>query len=299
MKVDAVLLRLGGVSSRGKLVEATSRRAVERALRRGQIVRDGYGRYALPSADEALRRANAMSAVLYRRSAATYWGWEQKCPPEEPEIAVPRNRKVPVERREGVNLHWIDFAPDEVESGLVTSKYRTMVDCLRQLPFDEALPIADSAIRHGDFDSPGLVALADELEGQGAAQARAIAALADGRPANPFESVLRAVATGVRGLNVVPQVVIRSCAETVQPELVDEARRIVLEADSFRWHGSRWALRRDCRRYNWLVLRGWLVLRFAWEDVMFDPEYVRECLQRAVALVTRRAQRRRSTRRAA
>ena len=27
-----------------------------------------------------------------------------------------------------------------------------------------------------------------------------------------------------------------------------------------------------------MVLRGWTVLRFAWEHVMFDPDYVRSCL---------------------
>jgi very-short-patch-repair endonuclease len=57
----------------------------------------------------------------------------------------------------------------------------------------------------------------------------------------------------------------------------------VLEADSFEWHGSRAALARDARRYNLLVSEGWLVLRFAWEDVMHDPRYVRDVLEAAVS----------------
>ena len=36
-------------------------------------------------------------------------------------------------------------------------------------------------------------------------------------------------------------------------------------------HGGRGDLRRDARRYNRLVAYRWLVLRFAWEDVMFEP----------------------------
>jgi very-short-patch-repair endonuclease len=68
-----------------------------------------------------------------------------------------------------------------------------------------------------------------------------------------------------------------------RPDLVDEELRIVLEADSFEWHGSRTALRRDARRYNLLVVDGWLVLRFAWEDVMFDQPYVRSVLVKLVA----------------
>ena len=39
--------------------------------------------------------------------------------------------------------------------------------------------------------------------------------------------------------------------------------------------GSRKAHRRDCARYNLLVLRGWRVLRFTWEQVMHDQAYVR------------------------
>ena len=60
----------------------------------------------------------------------------------------------------------------------------------------------------------------------------------------------------------------------------------MLEADSFAWHGDRASLRWDTQRYNNLVVRGWLVLRFAWEDVMHDPAYVRRTL--TAALVGRR-----------
>lgn len=299
MKAVDALHRLGGVASRAALIEATSRRAVDRALRRGHVVRDGHGRYALPTADAALRAANGLAAVLSLRSAAMYWGWEQKHPPTEPDLTVPHNRKVPAEKQRGAKVHWMDLEDGDVVLGIVTSRRRTLVDCLRRLPFDEALAIADSALRHGDVDKAGLVALANELTGPGAAQAREVAGLADGRSANPFESTLRAIAVRVRGLDVVPQRVIGAGRERVQPDLVDETRRIVLEADSFGWHGSRRALRRDCRRYNWLVLRGWLVLRFAWEDVMFDAAYVRDCLEAAVALVARRAQRRPRARKAA
>ncbi len=56
-----------------------------------------------------------------------------------------------------------------------------------------------------------------------------------------------------------------------RPDLVDERLGIILEADSFAWHGSRAALRRDAKRYDEFVVRGWLVLRFAWEDVMSRP----------------------------
>ena len=67
-----------------------------------------------------------------------------------------------------------------------------------------------------------------------------------------------------------------------RPDLVDEDLRVVVEADSFEWHGSRAALLADARRYNALALEGWLVLRFCWEDVMFRTSLVADALLAAV-----------------
>jgi very-short-patch-repair endonuclease len=72
-------------------------------------------------------------------------------------------------------------------------------------------------------------------------------------------------------------------------KLVDVRRRLVLEADSFARHGSRQALRWDAQRYHNLVVRVWLVLRFAWEDVMHDQDYVRRTLHAVSELVDRPA----------
>ena len=44
------------------------------------------------------------------------------------------------------------------------------------------------------------------------------------------------------------------------------------------------ALASDARRYNMLVVNGWTVLRFSYEDVMFHPDEVRRVLVAAVAL---------------
>ena len=63
-----------------------------------------------------------------------------------------------------------------------------------------------------------------------------------------------------------------------------------MEADSFEWHGKRAKLRSDCRRYDELVVDGWIVLRFGWEDVMFEQEWVESILRQAVALSDRRTE---------
>jgi very-short-patch-repair endonuclease len=148
-----------------------------------------------------------------------------------------------------VQLHWSDLAACErVGDRPVTTPLRTVVDCSRTLAF-----------------GPGL----------------AIAAV-DARSESGLESALRAIAVrrGLRGF--VPQVVIRDGTFQARVDLADVRRRIVAEADSFEHHGHRQALVRDCERYDELVLRGWLVLRFAWEHVMFRPDWVGESLVAAV-----------------
>ena len=57
-------------------------------------------------------------------------------------------------------------------------------------------------------------------------------------------------------------------------DLADEGRRLAVEADSFEHHGNRRGFRKDVRRYSELVVFGWTVLRFTWEDVMLQPGYV-------------------------
>jgi very-short-patch-repair endonuclease len=96
-----------------------------------------------------------------------------------------------------------------------------------------------------------------------------------------LESVLRATLVGSRIKGFEPQVEVRDDPFRARVDLGDVVRMIALEADSFEFHGSRAALVRDCRRYDELAVRGWLVLRFAWEHVMFEPAWVAETVRSA------------------
>jgi len=285
--VVEALERMGGVATRAALVRATTRSAVDAALTAGDLVAVARGRYALASADEARVAAHRLSGVVSHGSAALRHGWQVRLPPDLPHVTLPKGRTVTSEQRGGVNLHRTDMARDDVE-GDVTTRERTLVDCLRAGPFGDALCVADSALRDG-FGRRRLQSLVRDLRGPGSALARRVADCADGRAANAFESALRAIALTVDGLDVEPQMSIRLGWRFLgRPDLVDGRLGIVLEADSFEWHGDRAALARDARRYNALVVNGWLVLRFTWEDVMFHPDEVALVLQAAVAERTER-----------
>ncbi len=280
LSVLEALALWGGAARRGDLIASTSRAEVEAALSDGSLTVVGRGVYAGAGVDEARRTAAALCGVVSHLSAALAHGWAVKTPPALPEVTVPRGRRIrPGQQRRARVTHSV-LGPDDVVDG-VTSQDRTLLDCLRREPFDAGLSIVDSAVR-GGFPKVRLLALVRDARGPGVLEMRRTARAADAGAANPFESVLRAIAMGVTGLHVRPQVPIYGVDFLGQPDLVDTDLRIVVEADSFAWHGDRVALRRDANRYNAFVVHGWLVLRFAWEDVMFEPELVRAVLEAAV-----------------
>ena len=284
MDVTTAIERSGGFSSRAALLAATSRSDVDRALRDGAIVRAGQGRYTLPSVDEAASIAHGANGVLSLTSAALHHGWEVKQAPDKPHVLFPRHRNIPTKWRDKVVTHRGDLTTDDITEG-ATNRELTLTQCLRVLPDDEALTVADSALRHGE-DAALRRAIAN-VRGRGQVRARRIGEAARAEPADPFESVTRAICHTVPGLRVEPQVVITSPRCWARPDLVDVHRQVVVECESFEWHAVREGFRKDVRRYTLLVAEGWTVLRFVWDDVMFRPTWVRQVLVRTVGVDAR------------
>ncbi|HEY4421897.1 MAG TPA: hypothetical protein VGN22_20405 [Pseudonocardia sp.] len=278
------LVRLGGIARRPDL--SCSRSELHRAVEAGVILRSSRGRYALPTADRAAATAHGAGGVMCLLSAALHHGWKVRLAPDRPQVSLPRNLRRPPAAT-GIEVHRLRLHPGDSD-GIATTRDRTLVDCLRLLPPTDALAVVDSALREG-YSPRTLHALVRDLRGPGSAGARRIAHLADARAANPFESALRAIALSVPGLAVVPQVDIFKAGEFLgRPDLIDERLRMVIEAESFEWHGGTAALTADARRFNALALDDWLVLRFTWIDVIHDPVAVRCVLEAAVLQRTNR-----------
>lgn len=285
------MFELGGVATRADLVRLSSRADVDRALRTGELATGGRGRYRLPDADHAVAAAHAVGGTLALTSAAIHHGWEVKHVPERPHVVVPRGRHLRLHEMPDVRLHRRDLHPSEIE-GAATDALTTLEMCARLLPFDEALAVADSYLRHGGAPA-ALRGIAHSARGHGAAKIRRVTAHADGDAANPFESVLRAIALDVPGLHVQPQRIISGPLVWARPDLVDRDLRLVLEADSFRWHGDRRGLVHDAARYNRLLAAGFEVMRFTWEKVMFEADETRMLIAAVVQRLSQPRPRRR------
>jgi very-short-patch-repair endonuclease len=230
----------------------------------------------------ALDAAQRHRGVVSRGSAAAVHGWNLVRLPLRLEITVPRGSRLDAVDRRLVAVRRLNLPEDDLD-GRVTSVVRTVLDCSRAMHFHDALVIADAALRSG-LPPSELEVRAAAARGPGAVRLRRVTHRASRRAANLFESSLRAICHTITGLAVRPQVLVRTPDGNGRPDLVDDALRIVIEADSFEWHGKYDALVDDSRRYNAFIAAGWRVLRFTWVDVIENPASVRDVLVRTVAV---------------
>jgi very-short-patch-repair endonuclease len=304
----SILQRSGGSARFADLSGLASARSIRAALEGGQIRRVAKGVYALPEDASALTVARANGGILSPESAALHHGFEVMTRPLLPHVTLGRTQ-----RRRATDLACTLHRTDEplsnsapgvarpdaetdrdlshsvsvrrtgpprpwTGSGRATSPLRTVLDCARFLPFGETLAIADSAVRSGKVQPEILKAAAEALRGAGRRTAIRVADLLDGRSESALESMLRArlIEAGITGF--IPQYTISGQGFSARVDLANPQLRIVLEADSFAFHGTRAALRKDCRRHVNLAMCGWLLLRYSWEDVILNEDWVGESL---------------------
>ena len=281
-----IIRLLGGVARWNEIECLVTRAELDAQLADGSISRVRRGIYALGDIREVRALAEQVAGTVSHLSAALEHGWKVKFPPDKPTITLRRNRSLPP--GELVEVIWADLTPLQVHRGL-TRPVATVIGCARAYPYDVALSVADSALRDGAVTRPELLEAALASPRTGRARAVRIARDADGRAANPFESCARAIAADVAGLAVQPQVWIEGVGRV---DLCDCALGIVIECESFEFHSDSQSLKRDVRRYTSCARRGLVVVRFTWDEVMFDPDYCRHALEDVVELRLQQAVRR-------
>jgi len=273
MDVTDALRALGGTARWKSLRGHVGWRAIKRARAAGAVeFRDGA--YHLVGTGKDRVMALRLRGVRSHTTAAAFW-----------RFALPPASVQTVHLTVPANAHR-DDVPDDVmlryrnldqqdRVGDVTSPTRTVVDCLRDESLRVALSVGDSALASGAVTWQDLDRAVSALRGAGSAVARTRLRQLDARAANAFESCARAILleAGLTGFRT--QVTIRHRGQWVgRVDLADTRLRIVVECDGFETHGGRDAFVRDLVRFTLLVSGGWRPLRFTWEQVMFQPEWV-------------------------
>lgn len=281
-EVAQIIAQAGGSATRQELRPALRGRPLTRAVRSGEILRVRRGIYTLPALDASLEAGLRTNGVVSHRSAALLHGWGVLHAPKQPELTIPRHRRVEAGRRRQVHARWRTLDPQDMDDSC-TTPLRTVVDCAADLPLPESLAVADSALRSGKVTAQELADATVPRIGRSRA-GRALA-LASAEAANPFESGLRAFAVeATDGVWTPQQPITLRDGVVLHADVGCAAVRVALEADSHEFHKSRSDIIRDCHRYNEMTIAGWVVLRFAWEHVMFHPDWVREVIAWVVAV---------------
>lgn len=272
MNITEVILAGGGAARWRELRAHVRQRDIDEAVASGRIVRRRLGVYSL-SEPSARGAAAELGGVLCHLSAAYAHNMGVLVSPDEFHVAVPPTRS----RRPappGVRMHYVELGPEDIARGLTTRR-RTVIDCLRACSFPQALAIADTCLRNQIFSVEELETLAAQMRGPGAKRGRRVVAAADPRAASEMESALRGILVDAGITCFEPQfAAIADGRVLATTDLGDEETKVLIEADSFAWHGNRQALARDARRYDLLVANGYLVLRFAWEHIINEAAWV-------------------------
>ncbi|WP_336028058.1 endonuclease domain-containing protein [Geodermatophilus sp. FMUSA9-8] len=226
-------------------------------------------------------------AGFARRSAALLWGVPGLAGADDPvEVVVPPGTRW--NAGDGVRVRALRSGQAlAVRRGRpCTGRVDTAVDLVRDGDPDECVVLLDHLVRAGLADLPAVrAAVAGLPRCRGSAQARAVAALADGLAESPQETRLRLLLARAGLPPPVAQYVVRDAQGFVaRVDLAYPELRLAIEYDGL-WHGGRAAFLADRRRANRMTAAGWVTLSVTTEDM----RHAERLVARVLALRARQA----------
>lgn len=265
MRAAQVIRSAGGYATRGQLERAAiPRRLVDRAVRTGALLDAGRGSLVLPEASAALRAAARTRGIVACVSALFVHGWDLTGWDEIPHVVVRSTRVEP-------GTCWHRGRPTATVEPPLAAAVRAL-SCVQR---DDALAVADGALRAGLLRRD----LVNELGQRGGPHARWALRHADRHAESRLESRLRAllIDARIRGIELQAQL-----PGIGRVDLLLDGW-LILEADGFGSHSTRNAYRDDRRRAAVGTARGYVTIRFSWEDVMTEPDATVAVVRAALA----------------
>ena len=229
----------------------------------------------------ALAAAWTSRALTSHRTAAALLQLDG-CRPGIIEVLTERWRRRP---NASIRIHETRLLDDEDRSEVrgipATSPARTVVDLGAVLPFERVDRATDSIWQRRLATGEEVWACIERLDTPGrpwvhAAKVAAARRMGVDLGPNRFEERLLRLAQRAGLPSLQPQVEVRAANGSFigRVDWLVPALGLILECDSFEWHGA-WHRRvRDLRRDRRLVAAGYTVLRFSWEDVTRLEDHV-------------------------
>ena len=241
--------------------------------------RPARGVYVQPVPRDPFRSSLRAALLLCPQAAACgataarlheLWGLPMWGPAELPELIVPASTVRG--QRSGMRVRFgLDPADRVVRKGFpATSLARTVGLLAGTLPLDDLICLLDSALAKGWSSDDQPLSRRREI------RLREALRLADGRSESPLETVLRLllVRAGLAPESLQLQLFTRDGVCYARLDLAWPSCLLAVEADGRETHDKPEALYQDRVRQNNLMLAGWTVLRFTWDDVHRRPHWV-------------------------
>ena len=277
-----VARRQAGVVHRSQLVATGLTRDNIATLLRSRllIVTPHRGVYRATSvrrttAAEAWTAVLGARAVLSYLSAARWWALPVE---QDGRIHVTRRSRQRLATHKLIRIHRTVLVPEAVTTrfGLrVTTRTETLLDCLGWLPLPTSRNLLDRAFQQTWTAPRDLERRLDEHPGRWGNK-RLAHLLRDCRPGVEAESERRLQRlleqAGVRGWIANHAVAVGG--HRFRLDIAFVRARLAVEVDGWAYHRTKEQRDADIERDNLLMLAGWRVMRFSWDDVRDRPDYV-------------------------
>jgi predicted transcriptional regulator of viral defense system len=259
-----------------------------------RVYRDVYRLRGAPSS-----RRQQLLAAVYRggraavgshRSCAALWGMLDRWP-ATPEISIPSTRRV---RVMGVTVHRSEDLCDEFVTAVdgipVTVPAFTILDLGAVCGVRTVEGALERATVLGLATVDEIEALHRRLRRSGRSGSGALGMVLDdlGLRGDDIDSRLEHAMARLWKRFDLPQPVYHYVVHDDRGVPIAEADfayphlKLIIEVDGFDAHGSPKALQMDLARQNLVVLQGWTVLRFTWNDVTKRPAWVAKQIRHAL-----------------
>lgn len=274
----------GVISRRQTLASGMSEDQVDRLLATGRWL-TVHPRVYLAADRDLSAEARVLAAGLWAGDTATvsglaaaWWHGLHSDAPATIEITVPRGSGL--RQRPGIRLRHRRFAHvDRVQvRGLwLTDVPLTVVEAAVALGERGAQLMDRSLQRRVRFDALRR-AHSRNLGRRGSADAARLLAMVADRAASAAE---RKAITLLRQANLTGWRQ-HYLLDGYELDLAFPEHRLAIEVDGWAWHQDAHTFRRDRQRQNALVLAGWTVLRFTWDDLTQRPDDVIAEVRKAI-----------------
>ncbi|MBV9415861.1 MAG: type IV toxin-antitoxin system AbiEi family antitoxin domain-containing protein [Solirubrobacterales bacterium] len=277
-------------------------RAVQKRAAVGRLHRIHAGVYSLVPKELLKREGLYMAAVLAcgpgavlsHRSAAVLhelrdWGATKI------EVTVPRRS---ARQHDGIKVHRTTTLTDAdvaVENNIpCTSVARTLLDLADVVTHRQLERSFDQAELNEVLD---LKEIEDQLaRNPTRGAAKAVRKVLDEHyigktaTANENEELLLSITRGL-GLpdpETNQYIALPDGGPPIKADFLWRQQRVIVEADSSKWHGTRQRIENDRRRDQRLTVAGWTVIRTSWRQMTYQPDELRKVLLKLLPQTPRR-----------